>query len=136
MISRQLTMRSNGSGATWRSARRRSSFLERVHVAVAHALVHGRPSIDAIASAMHASPRTLQRRLRQEGTTYAQLLDSVRRERTERLVTTGRLSITEIAFLAGFTDLGGFRRAYRRWTGLSPARARAGKRREEPTQAH
>jgi AraC-like DNA-binding protein len=114
----------------------RSSFLERVRMAVANALVRGRPTIGAIARAVHASPRTLQRRLRQQGTSYAKLVDSVRRERTESLVTTGRLSITEIAFLAGFTDLGGFRRAFRRWTGVTPSRARAGEGRRAPPPRH
>jgi AraC-like DNA-binding protein len=117
------------------SATPRSAFLERVRLAVANALVRGRPTIRAIARALHASPRTLQRRLREQGTSYAKLIDSVRRERTESLVTTGRLSITEIAFLAGFRDLGGFRRAFRRWTGVTPSRARAGGGRRGPPPA-
>jgi AraC-like DNA-binding protein len=101
-----------------------NSFLERTRVAVARALVDGRPTIRAIGRALHASPRTVQRRLLQHGTTYVKLVDSVRRARVERLVTQGDLSITEIAFLAGFTDVGGFRRAFKRWTGVAPSEAR------------
>jgi AraC-like DNA-binding protein len=102
-----------------------SSFLERARVAVASALADGRPTIRAVGRALHASPRTVQRRLGQQGTTYVKVVESVRRARVERLVTDGRLSITEIAFLAGFADVSGFRRAYKRWTGLAPAGARA-----------
>jgi AraC-like DNA-binding protein len=101
------------------------SFVERARVAIASRLAHGRPPIGAIARALHASPRTIQRRLGEQGTSYGDLIDSVRRERVESLVTAGRLSITEIAFLAGFTDVSGFRRAYKRWTGLAPSDARA-----------
>jgi AraC-like DNA-binding protein len=43
----------------------------------------------------------------------------------ERLVADSRVSITEIAFLLGFTDVSGFRRMYKRWTGVSPARTRS-----------
>ena len=133
----EIAFGSIGDGTAKRQfgATPRSSFLERVRVAVANALVHGRPTIRTIARVVHASPRTLQRRLRQQGTTYATLIDSVRRERTERLVTAGNLSITEIAFLAGFTDIGGFRRAYMRWTGVTPSRARAGGKRVRPPPA-
>jgi AraC-like DNA-binding protein len=73
---------------------------------------------------LQASPRTVQRRLAEHGTSHLQVVDSVRRGLAERLVAEGRMSITEIAFLLGFADLGGFERMYRRWTGMSPSRAR------------
>jgi AraC-like DNA-binding protein len=51
-----------------------------------------------------------------------EVVHAVRRELGERLVAEGRMSITEIAFLLGFTDVSGFRRVYKRWTGVAPSR--------------
>jgi AraC-like DNA-binding protein len=100
------------------------SFVERVRAAIAKDLLGGRPTLRATARELHASPRTLQRRLNQQGTSYVQAVDSVRRDLAERRVGEGRMSITEIAFLLGFADVSGFRRVYKRWTGLTPSQAR------------
>jgi AraC-like DNA-binding protein len=85
--------------------------------------------MEAISRALHASPRTLQRRLSDHGTSYTQVVESVRRDLAEHLVAEGRLSVTEIAFLLGFTEVGSFRRVYKRWTGVTPSRGghRSGK---------
>ncbi len=104
---------------------KRDSFYGRVHQAIARELHRGRPSIAATAEAVHASPRTLQRYLHDMGITYRQVVDDVRRDMAERLLATRRLSIGEITFLLGFEDVSGFRRAYRRWTGTNPSRARS-----------
>ncbi len=100
------------------------SFVERARSAVARTLVAGRPTLEATARALHASPRTVQRRLGERGTSHVEVVDSVRRDLAERLVSEGRLSMTEIAFLLGFADVSGFRRVYKRWTGLAPSRDR------------
>lgn len=102
-----------------------SSLLHRVHQAIADALRGGKPSLQATARALHASPRTLQRHLEDLGVTHRELVEDIRRDMAERLLATRRMSITEIAFLLGYEDVSGFRRAYRRWTGTSPARARS-----------
>jgi AraC-like DNA-binding protein len=100
------------------------AFVERVRDTIARTMVTRRPTLEATARALHASPRTLQRRLAEHGTTYAKLVDAVRRDLAERLVREGRLSITEITFLLGFDHLSGFRRAFKRWTGRAPSRGR------------
>jgi AraC-like DNA-binding protein len=105
---------------------RNRSFAERARAAVAATLPSGRPTLRAVARELRSSPRTVQRRLREHGTTHRELVDSVRRELAERLVAEGRLSITEIAFLLGFADVSGFRRRFERWTGGPPSRGRSG----------
>jgi AraC-like DNA-binding protein len=80
--------------------------------------------VEAIAARMHMSPRTLQRRLRDEGTTYLELLNDVRRELALRHVQEGRESISEIAFLLGFSEVSTFHRAFKRWCGRTPAEVR------------
>jgi len=80
----------------------------------------GEPSEEAAARALGLSLRNLQRRLKAEGTTYREALNDTRREMARTLLGDGRHSVTEIAFLLGFADTGGFSRAFRRWTGQSP----------------
>lgn len=102
----------------------RGSLYSRVHQAIARTLHEGRPSLAATARAIHASPRTLQRYLREAGVTHRQIVDEVRRDMAERLLASHRVSVGEIAFLLGFEDVSGFRRAYRKWTGTSPSGVR------------
>ena len=100
------------------------SFVERVRGVVARRIGRGRLTVGAIAHELHASPRTVQRRLGDHGTTYGQVLDAYRRELAQRLIAEQRMSVTEIAFLLGFADVSGFARMYKRWTGVTPSQAR------------
>jgi len=101
------------------------SFVDHVRSVVLRSLRGGRPALEKTAKALHASPRTVQRRLGDHGTSYGGVVESVRRDLAERLLAEGRTSITEIAFLLGFTDVGGFRRTYKRWTGVTPTQGSA-----------
>lgn len=86
------------------------------------AVVRGDPSVEQVAGLMHASPRTLQRRLQAEGSSFRAQLDAVRHElATVRLREPGS-SVTDVAFLLGFSDVTAFTRAFRRWTGVTPVR--------------
>ncbi|NVB79822.1 MAG: AraC family transcriptional regulator [Kofleriaceae bacterium] len=100
------------------------SLLHRVTQAITRTLRGGRPSLQATARALHSSPRTLQRHLQDLGVTHRVLVEDARRDMADRLLQTRKVSVTEVAFLLGFEDVSGFRRAYRRWTGTNPTRAR------------
>jgi len=63
----------------------------------------------------------LQRCLRQEGLTYRDLLALVRSVRAKALLRETELSITEVAFVLGYSDHANFTRAFNRWAGCSPA---------------
>ncbi len=104
---------------------RTDGFVEHVRAVVASKMHKGHPTLGTTARELHMSPRTLQRRLGEHGTRYAEVVEAHRREVAERLVAEGRVSITEIAFLLGFADVGGFRRLYKRWTGAAPSRSRS-----------
>ena len=80
----------------------------------------GQLTQERVAHALHQSPSTLQRRLRQEGTSYQQLLDDTRRWMADAYLKDGRYSLAEIAFLLGFADQSNFTRAFKRWTGQTP----------------
>lgn len=84
----------------------------------------GQTSLAALAQAHHTSPRTLQRRLSEQGTSFQQLLDDTRRHLAEAHLTDARLDLAEIALLLGYSEQSAFTRAFRAWTGLPPAQWR------------
>jgi AraC-like DNA-binding protein len=101
----------------------------RVQRAIASELSEGDPSICRIAEKLHMSPRTLERRLEREGTTFSAVQDALRRDLALRYVENASLELTEVAFLLGFSQTTGFHRAFKRWTGQTPLehrRARGG----------
>jgi AraC-like DNA-binding protein len=84
-------------------------------------LCGGNPSADHIAERLEMSRRTLTRRLLQQGTTFKGLLEEVRRELAERALISEEVGIAEIAERLGFAEPAAFHRAFKRWTGLTPA---------------
>ncbi|HVE85310.1 MAG TPA: AraC family transcriptional regulator [Myxococcales bacterium] len=82
----------------------------------------------AAATRLRMSVRTLQRRLEDEGTSFAALADGARREAAEALMGDPAVPLGEVAFRAGFSDFATFSRAFRRWTGQAPGAARTGTR--------
>jgi AraC-like DNA-binding protein len=92
-----------------------------VERAIARAMDRGPPDLAPVAAQLGLSARTLQRRLAQAGTSFQALVDGVRRAYAERYLADDRLALGEIAFLLGFSDPSNFHRAFRRWTGLTPA---------------
>jgi AraC-like DNA-binding protein len=81
--------------------------------------------LSSTAHVLRASSRTVQRRLLEHGTTHREVVDAVRRDFAVRLLEVPGMSITEIAFLLGFSDVSGFTRTFKRWTGRTPALARS-----------
>jgi len=62
----------------------------------------------------------LQRELKSEGTSYREILESIRRSLVEQHLKDGAYTQAQIAFMTGFADQSNFARAFRRWTGVSP----------------
>jgi AraC-like DNA-binding protein len=81
----------------------------------------GFPSLEATARILHMTPRTLHRRLIDEGTSYRELLEDVRHQLAREHIKAGRFTLQEIAYRLGYTDFANFRRAFKRWEGTSPA---------------
>jgi AraC-like DNA-binding protein len=84
----------------------------------------GRTTLAELARAHHTSPRSLQRRLADQGTSFQALLDDTRRHLAEAHLKEGRLDLAEIALLLGYSEQSAFTRAFRAWTGLPPAQWR------------
>ena len=81
-------------------------------------------SAEALAQRLHLSPRTLHRQLKEEGASLQGLKDEVRRERAIALLHRTDRPIKQVAHEAGFTNDKSFIRAFRAWTGQSPAEFR------------
>ncbi|ERI52627.1 AraC family transcriptional regulator [Pseudomonas sp. NPDC077649] len=100
------------------------SVLDRARLELARQLPEQGPDLEAIASALALSPRTLQRRLREGGLSFSQLVDETRQQLALHYLRDPALGLAEIAFLVGFSEPGSLARAFRRWTGASPGEYR------------
>ncbi|MFD0982641.1 AraC family transcriptional regulator ligand-binding domain-containing protein [Tropicimonas aquimaris] len=87
---------------------------------VAKLLSGGVPPLAEVAMTLGMGTRTLQRRLSERGTTYQAVVDEARRHLAQQLVGDKRYSLSEIAFLTGFSEQSAFTRAFKRWEELSP----------------
>ncbi|ATB39744.1 AraC family transcriptional regulator [Cystobacter fuscus] len=85
----------------------------------------GDPSQERIARGLALGTRTLQRRLKDEGVAFNDLLDELRRELCLMHLKDQSLSVQQVAFLLGYAEPSGFYRAFRRWTGTTPQELRA-----------
>jgi AraC-like DNA-binding protein len=101
------------------------SFIELVRRAVQDRLTGQRPSIDAVSQALHMSPRTLQRRLHESGSSYQRVLDEARHQMAWYYLSNSALELNEAAYLLGFEDPNSFGRAFRAWEGMPPSDWRA-----------
>jgi AraC-like DNA-binding protein len=97
---------------------------QRVRSVLLEALPGGLVAMDAVASRLAMSRRTLQRHLGTEGTTYLQLLQSTRHALARHYLQNTGLPAAEIAFLLGFEETNSFYRAFRDWTGHTPDQVR------------
>jgi AraC-like DNA-binding protein len=82
-------------------------------------------TIERVASKLGTTPRTLQRRLGEHGTTFVAELDAVREELAKAYVADPRLALAEVAFRLGYADERAFLRAFKRWTRETPKAFRA-----------
>ena len=102
-----------------------ASFQDRVRACLLEMLASGHYSLTYIASQLAISNRTLQRRLREEGTTFQKVLDELREELARHYLSTTDYTSVEISFLLGYEEPNSFYRAFRAWTGQTPEIVRA-----------
>ncbi|MEO0565159.1 MAG: AraC family transcriptional regulator ligand-binding domain-containing protein [Chloroflexota bacterium] len=104
---------------------RDASFRERVRATLMETLASGQYSMGDVASRLAVSARTLQRRLRDEGTSFQAELDTLREELARNYLSRSDYTAGQIAFLLGYEDPNSFYRAFRGWTGQTPEVVRA-----------
>ncbi len=103
-----------------------ASFAGRVRDLLMAELRGGNPTAPHIAQQLHISSRTLTRKLEQEGTTFKGELENLRKQLARGYVGGTDLTLSEIAFLLGFSQVAAFHRAFKRWTGKTPMEYRRG----------
>jgi AraC-like DNA-binding protein len=91
-----------------------------IRKAVAEAMRDGDPKLAKVAKKMAMGSRTLQRRLKDYGFDFKKLVDDTRQCFAVSYLKDRKNSLTEIAFLLGYSELSAFNRAFKRWTGSTP----------------
>lgn len=101
---------------------------ERTRAVLQQSLDTGTSSLAAVAGLLAVSPRTLQRELAREGTTFGAIRDDVRREIAARLLTTTEIPLYQIASALALSDATTFSEYARRWWGITARELRHGAR--------
>lgn len=96
-------------------------FDDRVRSLIDDHLMVGTSDQASIARTLGMSPRTLQRRLEERGTSFGRMLEEVRQKRALQLLSVPRMSVGEVAFCLGYANPRAFYRSFRRWTGRTPS---------------
>lgn len=100
------------------------SLLSELQDAIAHNAESGEYTAEALAQKMNVSLRALQRLAKEHGFTIRQLLDNAREEHARQLLVDPNLGVEAISAQLGYSDDRAFRRAFKRWTGQTPAEFR------------
>ena len=101
----------------------------KVENVIAALLPHGEMHFDAVAVQLGMSGRTLARKLALEGHSFTEILEDLRLALARRYLAESEMSISEIAWLLGYSEVANFTHAFHRWTGTNPRTARAKARR-------
>ena len=104
-----------------------ASMRERVRAVLLEALPAGSSSIDAVATRLAVSKRSLQRQLAEESVGFQEVLSEVRQALARHYLSRTDISAGEISWLLGFQESNSFIRAFRGWTGTTPAAYRQGR---------
>jgi AraC-like DNA-binding protein len=89
-------------------------------------LPDGKAKAENVAAALAVSVRTLARRLSQEGTTYGDVVDQLRKSLATQYLNDPGMSLGQITWLLGYEGSTSFNHAFKRWTGRSPSADRHG----------
>lgn len=104
-------------------AEARADFLTRLRRLIERHLAEANAQ-EQVAASLNMTPRTLHRRLQQEGLSFKQLHDDLRKQRALTLLRHERTAIGDVAQTLGYTDQANFVRAFKRWTGRTPSQFR------------
>jgi AraC-like DNA-binding protein len=102
-----------------------NAFVAEVREQARLALRESGPNVERVAKALGVSPRTLQRRLNEQGTTFQDVLDDVRHTLAKHYLANPKMGQAEVAWLLGYSEQAAFARAFRRWAKTTPGAFRA-----------
>jgi AraC-like DNA-binding protein len=100
---------------------REDGLLVSVRKTIGESMRDGDPTLSQVAQKMAIGPRTLQRRLREYGVDFKRLVEDTRRRVSLRYLRDPNHTLTEVAYLLGYSEVSAFNRAFKRWTGSTPS---------------
>jgi AraC-like DNA-binding protein len=109
-----------------RKPRNRLTVRSKAEDILSELLPHGRATASEVARRLAMSSRTLSRKLAEEGTSFAEILDQLRAALAKRYLHDETLPVSEIAWLLGYREVSSLTHAFKRWTGTTPQRFRSG----------
>ena len=109
-----------------RKPRERSTVRSKVEEILPNLLPHGKALASEVARRLGLSTRTLSRKLGEEATSFAEILDQLRAVLAKRYLGDETLPVSEIAWLLGYREVSSLTHAFKRWTGMTPRRFRGG----------
>jgi AraC-like DNA-binding protein len=101
-----------------------SQLRTRVENAISSVLPHQRVLVGDVARTLGMSERTLVRKLSDEGLSFTEILQQLRRDLAVRYLNERNLHVSKIAWLLGFHEVSSFTHAFKRWTGKTPSQMR------------
>jgi len=102
----------------------RGDLVSQVKTAILESLGEGGINESMVAESLHMSTRNLHRKLNSLNSSFKKLLLETRSELAAQYINDASLTLTEISYMLGFSEISSFSRAYKRWTGQSPSAAR------------
>jgi AraC-like DNA-binding protein len=109
-------------------AQAQRSFVDEVRAFARATLATGNCTIERCALKLEASPRTIQRRLTEQGYRFSEIVEEQRVEASKRALQESGDTLSDIALNLGYSDQSSFGRAFKRWTGVTPQAFRDGRR--------
>jgi len=97
------------------------SVSEKVRSILLTSMTYTFPDIGEVAGRLNVSSRTLQRQLSEERTSFQSILQDTRFDLAKQMLRQKQLTISEISYMLGYSDLGNFSRSFKKYTGTSPA---------------
>lgn len=106
------------------ASQKKADIVNQVKTSILENLGEGSVTESVIAQTLHMSTRNLNRKLIEKNTSFKALLLEIRSELASQYINDPTLTLTEISYQLGFSEMSSFSRAYKRWTGQSPSEAR------------
>ena len=103
---------------------KKGDIVQQMQRAIIDNLPTGKVSDKLIARELNLSERSLQRKLKERGTSYRIVLDNMREMAAIQYIKNPVNTMSDIAFLLGFSEQSAFSRAFKKWTGTSPIKYR------------
>ncbi len=104
--------------------RSRTDIVNRVKAAILDGLGSGGLTEATVSDSLHMTSRNMHRKLQKENTTFKAMLTDIRKELAQQYIQDRSLTLTEISFMLGFSEVSSFSRAYKAWAGIPPSEAR------------